>query len=252
MTETPDPDRQLVEGLKRAVRCLYLLVDATSARPLADGMTQAADALTRLLDARDRLPLLVRERDRLLEEWDAARAQVQALEAELAKWKTCARCGQKMEAPGYCSQGEAEFHAANEKQEEELFERLSKAEQDRDQLKQDRDNWRDQVSRLVKSATRFALDLASEQAAHAETKAKMRGLEQAQAADEDRLREAGERAGVLWCGCDTPDVLADEVLAERAAHAETRRKLEALTAEFMEYREKRKGKLTVRPDFYAE
>lgn len=35
-------------------------------------------------------------------------------------------------------------------------------------------------------------------------------------ADEERLRKAAERAGVICCGIDTPDSLADAVLEARA------------------------------------
>jgi hypothetical protein len=36
-------------------------------------------------------------------------------------------------------------------------------------------------------------------------------------ADEKRLQDAAERSGILYCGCDTPDALADEIERLRAA-----------------------------------
>lgn len=42
---------------------------------------------------------------------------------------------------------------------------------------------------------------------------RLRFLEGAAAADGDRLVAAAEKAGIVFVGCDTPDALADEVLA---------------------------------------
>jgi len=42
------------------------------------------------------------------------------------------------------------------------------------------------------------------------------------AADAKRLSEAAHKAGVMWAGCDTADVMADEILLLRSQNAEMR------------------------------
>lgn len=51
-------------------------------------------------------------------------------------------------------------------------------------------------------------------------RAEINQLHLAAAADMSRLLEAATKAGILYTGCDTPDTLADAVLAARARIAE--------------------------------
>ena len=56
------------------------------------------------------------------------------------------------------------------------------------------------------------------------------GLRGAMATDDQRLRDAAARAGVLYTGCDTAETLADEVLGLRADLAALRKAAQRFVA----------------------
>jgi len=57
------------------------------------------------------------------------------------------------------------------------------------------------------------------------------------AADAKRLSEAAHKAGVMWAGCDTADVMADKILLLRRENAEMREFIgDLLEARYRVYR----------------
>lgn len=82
------------------------------------------------------------------------------------------------------------------------------------QVTQDRDDARQRLADYESADLQTIEAHAKELADHEKEVAELRT---ASKQDELRLREAAERAGVGWFGCDTPDHLAEKVLELRAA-----------------------------------
>lgn len=56
-----------------------------------------------------------------------------------------------------------------------------------------------------------------------ELRAELAELKVSAKADEERLRQAAQRAGIEWYGCDTPEHLADEIVTLRAELADAKK-----------------------------
>jgi hypothetical protein len=64
----------------------------------------------------------------LTAERDALQVRLDAAEQELAHWKICSQCGEAMEAPGYCSNGESEVVLGLRLMHDEILDRAEAAE----------------------------------------------------------------------------------------------------------------------------